>query len=190
MATDDLITVYELDHRLTISSVGTGWDQFARDNDAAELVSPAPIGRPLMSFVVDPSTVHLYHLLFQRAGHLGRLSFPLRCDGPAMRRFLEASIEAHATGGFTVTNRLIRSELRDPVALLSRDTPRDEDFLLMCGWCKRVDVGGRWLAVEEAVSALRLFERTCQPQLTHGICEACHRAMVALLEDEIPARRT
>ena len=50
---------YHLDERLTITEVGHGWDHFALENGAPELIWPAPLGRPLMLFVADATTVHL-----------------------------------------------------------------------------------------------------------------------------------
>jgi hypothetical protein len=43
----------------------------------------------------------------------------------------------------------------------------------MCGWCKRVDVSARWLEVEAAVEALRLFDEETLPRISHGICPEC-----------------
>jgi hypothetical protein len=78
---------YELDQRLIISSLGPGWDEFAIENGAPELLSPAPIGRPLLLFVSDPITAHLYELLFERAARSRTaIAFPIRCDAPALRR--------------------------------------------------------------------------------------------------------
>jgi hypothetical protein len=53
----------------------------------------------------------------------------------------------------------------------------------VCGWCKKVDVGGSWAEVEEAVTRLRLFDRPLLPQLTHGICEGCYDRMVETLRE-------
>ena len=175
---------YALDHRLVITSVGAGWDEFAIDNNAPELVSPAPVGRPLMSYVTDVTTVHLYEQIFQRAARAKRaITFPIRCDAPNLRRFLDVTITPDSAGGFLVSTALVRAEARDAIVLFGTDVPNYEGTLMMCGWCKRVDLKGKWVDVEQAVASLRMFEWHRQPQLSHGMCEVCHRSMVALLDD-------
>jgi hypothetical protein len=67
----------------------------------------------------------------------------------------------------------MRTEVRPAVALLDRDTPRGGDLLRMSGWCKSVDVAGRWCEVEDAVAEMRLFERDLLPHVTHGMCPRC-----------------
>lgn len=74
--------------------------------------------------------------------------------------------------------RTLSEEERPPQPLFDPGRPRSEDLLRVCGWCKKVDVGGRWKEVEEAVPLLGLFEQTLLPHLTHGICEDCYHGMI------------
>ncbi len=174
---------YDVDADLTITALGEGWDDFARANAAPQLVSPAPLGRPLMSSIADAATGHVYRQLFERAAATGRpLSFPIRCDGPDLRRFLTLTISPRTTGGFRVSTVTTRTEPRDGMPLLAADQPRDDRFLTMCGWCQRVHLDGRWVELEEAATSLRLFDRAALPQVSHGICESCQQAMERLLE--------
>lgn len=176
---------YELDRRLTIVRVGPGWDEFALENGTAELVSPSPIGRPLMMYFADATTVHLYELMFQRVTNLGRhTTVPIRCDGPDIRRYLNLTISVTSTGGYHISTTMVRWEPRPPVLLLAADAARGEESLTLCSFCHRVDVTGRWIEVEEAVSLLRLFERRRQPRLEQSVCHACHKFMNAMLADE------
>ena len=43
-------------------------------------------------------------------------------------------------------------------------------------------VENRWLEVEEAVLALRLFESSVLPLLNHTICEVCYEEMSRALD--------
>lgn len=136
-----------------------------------------------MSFIADAATGRVYHQLFERAAATGRpLSFPIRCDSPGLRRFLTLTITPRTTSGFTVSTVTKRTEPRDGMPLLAADQPRDDRFLTMCGWCQRVHLDERWVELEEAVTALRLFERARLPRVSHGICESCQRAMEELAE--------
>jgi hypothetical protein len=176
---------YDLDQQLIITGLGPGWDEFAFENAAAELVSPGPIGQPLMKFVADATTVHLYELLFERAARDKHpVTVPIRCDAPGLRRYLHLTISARPIGGYRVATSLIRAEVRQPVGLLAAHVARRDDHLVMCGWCKRVHVERQWLEVEPAVALLGLFERELPPQITHGICDACQGFLLTMLADD------
>ncbi len=58
-----------------------------------------------------------------------------------------------------------------PIILLSRRLLSRlfylEKFLKVCAWCKRVDAGGRWVAME------RYFEAGFDQKTTHGMCPDC-----------------
>jgi hypothetical protein len=177
---------YELDHRLVVRHLGPGWDQFAIENGAPELVSPNPIGRPLWMFLSDATTVHLYELLFARVARTRRpITVPTRCDGAARRRFLDLTIAPGSAGGFSVSAVLVRSEPRKPILLFERAARRRVESVAVCSWCQRLDVHGHWMEVEDAVSVLRLFERDDMPTLTHTVCGGCERFMFTMLSDDV-----
>lgn len=175
---------YDLDQQLIITGLGPGWDAFAFENAAAELVSPNPIGQPLMKFIADATTVHLYELLFERVARDKRaITIPIRCDAPGLRRYLHLTVSARPTGGYRVATSLIRAEPRQPVGLLAAHVGRG-GHVVMCGWCKRVHVEQQWLEVEQAIVALGIFEGQLPPQVTHGICDACQTFLLTMLADD------
>lgn len=176
--------VYELDADLRIISVDAGWTEFASANQAPELVPPpGPLGQSALSCVADPTSALLYGSLFQRVLQTGRaIAFPLRCDSPTLRRFLELRIAPRAPSGLRIETTLLRTEPRSPVTLLEQRHRAGGDPLRMCGWCKSVDVEGRWCEVEDALVALRLFEHDLVPAVTHGICPSCSERMLQLLD--------
>jgi hypothetical protein len=175
--------VYELDADLHIISVDAGWAEFAVANQAPELVPPpGPLGQSALSCITDSTSALLYDRLFQRVLQTGRaMVFPFRCDSPTLRRFLELRIEPRSPSGLRIETTLARTEARSPVTLLEQRPPRGGDHLRMCGWCKSVDVEGRWCEVEDALLAMRLFEQDRVPAVTHGICPSCSEQMHQLL---------
>jgi hypothetical protein len=72
-----------------------------------------------------------------------------------------------------LTTSTERLESRTPVPLLSRSVPRTDYVLTMCAWCKKLPVAGHWVEIEVAVEALKLFDVTSLPMLSHGICPTC-----------------
>ena len=175
---------YELDQQLFIRHLGPGWDQFAIENGAPELVSPRPLGQPLLLFLSDATTVHLYEILFKRVVQTRRsISFPIRCDGAARRRFLNLSVSLAAGGGFSLSSVLVRSEPRQPIHLFDPAKRRRQGSVIVCSWCQRVEANGTWVEVEEAIALLRLFERDDPPHAKGGVCDACERFMLSLLRE-------
>jgi len=69
-----------------------------------------------------------------------------------------------------------------PIQLLDFAVPKDnENFLRMCAWCKKIDVAGSWLEIEESIRQMRLFDRPAIPAITHGICDGCFKMMATEL---------
>lgn len=83
-------------------------------------------------------------------------------------------------------SRIVREEWREPVPLMDLALERTQDLIVMCGWCKKVDLGnGRWVEVEEAVNEKNLFNATRLPGISHGMCKECHEAFLRKLAQEI-----
>jgi hypothetical protein len=175
---------YELDAEFRIQAVDAAWSAFALANGAPELVvPPGPLGHSVFGYLKDATTAHLYHRLFEHVRRTGRsVAFPFRCDSPGLRRFLEMKISPLEPAGLHLETRVVRLEARSPVALLERGARRSAQFLSMCSWCKAVEVAGGWRELEDAVVALRLFEREALPMLTHGICAPCQERLEGELE--------
>jgi hypothetical protein len=174
---------YELDAEFRIRAVDRSWSAFALANAAPELASPGPLGRSIFEYLRDKTTAHLYRQLFVRVRRTGRPAvFPFRCDSPDLRRFLEMEITALDSAALALETRVVRLEPRAAVHLLDRTLPRDEEWLVMCSWCKTVEVEGGWCEVEDALGVLRLFERETLPNVTHGICSSCRQRLEEELE--------
>lgn len=172
---------YELDASLRLVGVDAAWSAFAAENGAPALQPPGCLGRSIAESIADTATLHIYRQVFDRVRRTGApMRFGIRCDGPALRRWLELEIRPRGAG-FEVESVLVRAEAREPQALLAAPRPDDGTMLSMCSWCKRVSVDQRWLEVEAAVRALGLFEREVLPAITHGICDACFGEMDAIL---------
>lgn len=172
-------TLYEVDAGGRITSVSGGWDAFARENDAPRLAGGAVLGRPLLEFVSEPATAHLYAEILRRVRRGARVVLPFRCDGPGVRRSMELALSPLPGGAVRFEATLLAAERRPPVPLLDAAAPRTEGLLPMCAWCRRIPLGAAWVEVEAAVAALRLFESAAVPRITHGICPDCSRIVTA-----------
>jgi hypothetical protein len=174
---------YRVNDRDEIVFVNQAWDRFALANSGEHVTTPQVLGRPLWGFITDPTTRALYRDILARVRRGRSVRFVLRCDSPECRRLLEMEV---SRGPDEVTDfrvHTLSQEAREPQPLLDSDRPHSEELLRVCGWCRRVDAGGRWAEVEEAVSLLGLFERALLPGVTHGMCDDCYSRMVATMSE-------
>jgi hypothetical protein len=103
------------------------------------------------------------------------LSFPFRCDAPHLRRFMHLDISPLPRSGIAFLSCVTREERREPVALLDANAPRNDTFVKICCFCKKVKLENQnWVEVETAIQELGLFNDKALPNLTHGICPTCH----------------
>ena len=169
---------YRVDEDNKIIYVSREWEIFARENQSPHLSPAVVLGKSLFQFLAHDETRHLYQILLQRVrSNQQRVMFPFRCDGPALRRFMELEMSPWPGGQVQFESRMVREEPRDAVLLLDASVGRSEALLTICGWCKRVAVAGQWLEVEVVVRQLGLFQSPHLPKLTHGICNDCHERM-------------
>ncbi len=133
----------------------------------------------MFEFVADPGNRHIYTLLMNRVRETGRsVNFSFRCDAPDLRRFMQMEIGALSNGGLAFVSRTVREETRKSIALLDSESPRSDELLGICSWCKKVrlDEADEWVEVEDAIKHLNLFESTLLPQLSHGVCPECYES--------------
>lgn len=171
--------IHTVDSSGNIVAVNDAWLEFARENDAPELVREAVVGRPIWDFIEGRETRHISRLLLEKACTSGKsMTIPYRCDSPGIRRFLEMEIAPLKDGTVEFRSRFLKSESRDPVGLLDRRAERTNEFIAICSWCRRIRIDGQWTEVEEAVKRLDLFSSASLPQLTHGICQDCNKLVL------------
>ena len=66
---------------------------------------------------------------------------------------------------------------REDGYLLDPDAPRSSEIVTVCSMCKKLKISHeQWVDLEEGLARLKLFEADKMPQLSHGLCGACHEA--------------
>lgn len=172
--------IYIIDSNNRIIQVDDNWDRFALANDSPHLVRDRVVNQPLFDLISDPLSRHLYQLLIERVKHTGKpISFKFRCDSPDKRRFMHMDMSYQDTcDGIGFKSTTEREEPRDPVALLSPQASRSGDLVILCSWCKRIKISdAKWVEVEQGVQKLGLFNAGELPQLSHGMCPDCNKAI-------------
>ena len=177
------VVEYSIDANDVVIDVGQSWADFARDNDAPELVV-LPSDRTLWTYFDSEEVKELWRLLVGRVRAMQKgAEVPLRCDAPDARRWFDMSITPGSDGRVHFRCVLVFEEARPSVSLLDTHSERDVGLqpVPLCGWCGRAQHGSRWLDIEELVQAARLLERSSLPLISHGICASCREEMSAEL---------
>ena len=47
-----------------------------------------------------------------------------------------------------------------------------ESYVVMCAWCRKIRIDGRWISIEE------FLDKKIQIQTSHGMCEVCHEKVL------------
>lgn len=165
---------YSIDEKNCLTAVDDNWLTFAKKNDAPALTRQAIFGRSIFDFIADSESRQLYSAIFDKVRHTGEDSvIPFRCDSAGTRRFMELCVRREPGDHVTFESVLICEEHRPVAELLDPDRPTSDELLRMCSWCKRIDVDGTWMEIEDAMRELDLFSQSVLPKLSHGICEDC-----------------
>ena len=179
-----LDVAYRIDSTDCITSVSEGWNSFATANGGESLLPPGILGTSLWPWIVDPTTHQVYRSLLTRVRKgAGPVRFQFRCDGPDRRRLLQMQISVAPGDSVDFQTTLLRNQTRAEVGLMDPTTLRSDALLTICAWCMRLPVSGEWLEIEQAVSALGLFEASTMPRLSHGMCPTCYNSMLPAIDD-------
>jgi len=171
---------YAIDEQDRLVRVDEGYYRFAEENGWIE--ARTSLGRSLWDYVTGEDLKKVQRLLVRRLrDEVGSVELPFRCDGPEVRRRMDVRISAGRGGRAVLFSARLRDEeeREEPMPLLDSEAPRSEEVLVMCGWCDRFEVEGKWVEVEEAARRLDLFDRPEMPALSHGICPECTELLLA-----------
>jgi hypothetical protein len=172
--------LYRTDEHGLISYVSPRWVEFARRNWRPDFRPEEVLDTRLLGHISDPPTRHLYSMLMERMGEIGReVVLAFRCDAPDLRRHIRLGVRPHPGGGLEWDSRVVAVEPRPPVPLLA-PVARDRRLLGVCSWCKKVRAPSwlgnarlqpdQWVEVEEIMPLLAAGV----PDLTHGACPECY----------------
>ncbi|HEY5551732.1 MAG TPA: hypothetical protein VIK52_07580 [Opitutaceae bacterium] len=158
-------------------------------NEAPGLVFGSLTRKRLWDHISDPTTVAIYRNLVERVRDGAKVTLPLRCDSPTLRRWLTLTASPMPLGGVKFTSRTIRLQARTYLAVMDPSIPKSGELIKACGWCRKLHVPAQgWVEAEEAVDRLGLFEHATLPRLMHSICPVCADAMLNLQSDDLQAQ--
>jgi len=176
--------IYQIDSDDRIVDVNDDWLSFGAEN-VYNLSQDLVVNKLLWNFIAGNETRYLYKVMLDKV-RTNRVKFkvPFRCDSPDCRRFMELEVFSPNEKLIEFRCRVVKLEFRPAISLLDINTDRSNEFVTMCGWCKKIYVSAQWLEIEDAITELDLFEAAKLPQLTHGICLSCKETVIQLLNTD------
>ena len=87
---------------------------------------------------------------------------------------MELRINPLEDNGIRFNSVLLDEKSRSYITLLDSTIRRKSSFIILCSWCKMVNVAmDHWVDVEVAVKLLNIFKSGSYPKLSHRICPDC-----------------
>jgi hypothetical protein len=111
--------------------------------------------------------------------NLGAGGSDRRSTSSARSRAPEADAEAETSFAYPSIAGLARLM----AALVSGTDSDPTTFVTRCGWCRRFDVQGQWLDLDDAARNLTIDGNGRAPTITHGICEECVTSFERALDE-------
>lgn len=166
--------IYRIDEDDCLTHVCPNWIQFARDNNAPELSESNLIGTQIWRYIADADCSDVYRAVFARVRETGHSTrFHFRCDSPDTRRDMEMNIARIPAGHLEFQVRIVDSSKLPWSPWLDPQIEKNERWVTLCAWCKRIENRDTWLEPTDAVDSMRLFMNEKVPNVTHGICPDC-----------------
>jgi hypothetical protein len=166
---------YTIDRADTIVAVSGAWDDFARDNDGAAIVSERIIGQKLDQFIHGDETLMFVRTMIMSARVLQRpVHRPYRCDSPSLKRFMEMTVQPRPEGIVEVIHRELRSEpIACKIPVVAESPGARAPFVKRCSVCNRVRAKDVWSEIDEAAQAKRLPADVAPLKVIYGVCPDC-----------------
>ncbi|MEP6574585.1 MAG: hypothetical protein ABJD11_17920 [Gemmatimonadota bacterium] len=165
---------YCIDEQDRICRVDEGWMAFARSNGGDLLRPDAVIGCRVTDFIADLTTREIYRTLYDRVRKGATCTVPFRCDSPALRRRLTLRLSPTSDALVRTESFLVAEEVRKmALPILDPTIPRSADKLMMCSWCLRVRLDGRWRELDDVRDDPRLGAVDQVPRTEYEICMSC-----------------
>lgn len=165
---------YRIDPTDIITYVSKQWLRFAKENEASELTADHVLGQSIWHFIVGADVQRIYQELFWHLrAKRTELIVPFRCDSPTLVRYMELTIRSPGSGAIEFEGRLLRYEVRAPLAMLSRCARRRTDSIQICSICRRFLFQKEWTEAGALIVRRRLFNAESIPRLEEIVCPDC-----------------
>jgi len=169
--------VYRIDSDDRIIFTNEDWKKFALENDAPEMSSENLLYQSFWNYLSGETIINIYQAILQHVRSGRTIKYNFRCDAPATARMLQMNIVMLENETVQFETVLVQSNDHARQRILDRFTPRTEEIITMCSWCNRINLSGKWLEIDAAISSLELFEQPSLPQISHGMCEVCFESV-------------
>jgi hypothetical protein len=177
--------IYRINLRDEILFVNDIWNQVVSAHSDSSLLEQNILGRAIWEFINDNLTRDFYKEIIQSVRRNKPARFNFRCDSPSTRRLMEMDITRQTNEQVQFESKIIRAEKRPFQRMLDSGALRSDKIIISCSWCKKVNIEKDiWLEIEDAVSAMGIFENAKLPNISHGICKECYKTCIRKLDEE------
>lgn len=169
---------YVIDGSDRLHTFNSGWNSFAIENNAGELVEENITGMSIWDFIFGPEVTSVYqHLIKQARMKDISIEFHYRCDSPGEIRHMKMELSPEQNQFITFISSMVDVHKRPYLPLLDSTRPRTNSCIDVCAWCLKVRHKNAWIEMEEAVGEMSLYQSVAMPLLSHMICDSCYQTI-------------
>jgi hypothetical protein len=145
-------------------------------NGSADDVPSDPTGKRLEDIVCNLEVRAILRCVLNHVRiHSHGVLLPYRYDEPGFRRHCEMAIAYRAGGELELSARCRRTRARNGPPSSWKEAHRRAGLVRICSVCDRCELRrDAWRELPEAMTALRLLERSKMPRISHALCPHCY----------------
>ncbi len=166
-------TLYVLDNQDRIVLIEGAWDEFAKDNDGANLSSDEVYGQLIWDYVTGDTTRMWLEALFQYARVSALILERLyRCDSPNMKRFMRMRIIPLQTNCLRIEHEVLATEQRAVPVKIQYSKNMMKNTKRRCSICGRLNIDGAWQEPH-----LNHKNESKEVMVIYSVCDDCQRLL-------------
>jgi hypothetical protein len=174
---------FTLDKNDKIVATNAGWDRFAKQNGAPELVGPAIRGKSLFSFIVGDVTRMHVRVMLDYVRTLGKpLERSYRCDSDNLKRYMQMRVVPEDGQWLQLEHKVLKVEPL-VVPIVFNYQPATDFPLVRCSNCNRLNTGQDWQEPDLAIDLLPQPGNSTYP-ICYTVCEDCQTHLHRLLKQQ------
>lgn len=181
----DMNLTYTIDGDDKVVETAGDWERFARKNSGSDNLIHSVLGTSLWDHITDTTTTQIYRSLFTAIRSLNKkVSFPLRCDSPKVKRYLQLTLTPSDDGAIRINSKLVQTEPIQTSSIKGLRVEKGDHFLTICSWCNKLKSDdNNYFEIETFISNHPEIMVVENLQITHGICRQCECSMEELTKN-------
>lgn len=162
---------FRVDEGDVIVDIGGEWDNFARDNEGANIFRSQVLGTKLYQHIKGETCRTYVWTVLDAVRKLEKpITRSYRCDSPTCKRFMTMSVSPEPHNFLLLEHRLMSTEAFKQTLRFTFASKGAQTKLTRCSMCNRLQVNGVW---GEPERMLAHPPKTASTLVIYSVCQDC-----------------